>query len=164
VRLNGHKTKLPPVARIALVVFAIMIFFLPIFLPRELFGRRNSIPELDGKVVSEIHLQPSLPNWKVNLVSRDFVISGKQQIDIITQLLRKTKSYTPSHPIRVWETNMLLLTTANDTFKINVIKTTNDYNGTYIQTTTNQWRIDEIGDYLEKLTKYRQPVYSDTAK
>lgn len=141
-----------------------MIFFLPIFLSRELFGRRNSIPELDGKVISEIHLQPSLPNWKVNLVSRDLVVSGKQQIDTITQLLRKTMSYTPNHPIRVWETNMLLITTANDTFKIKVRKTTNDYNGTYIETTTNQWRIDEIGDYLEKLTKYRQPVYSDTAK
>lgn len=150
--------------RTGLIVLAIILFFVPVFLPRQLFGKWNSISALDGKVIAEIRLQPSLPNWKVNLVGRDFIITDKQQIDIITQLLRKTHIYTPSHPTRVWEANMIFITTASDTFTIQVNKTDNDYNGTYIKTPTNDWRIDELGDYLEKLTKYRQPVLSDTAK
>jgi hypothetical protein len=150
--------------RTGFIVLAIILLLVPVFLPRQLFGRWNSISALDGKVIAEIRLQPSLPNWKVNLVRRDFIITDKQQIDTITQLLRKTHIYTPSHPTRVWEANMIFITTASDTFKMQVNKTTNNNNGTYIKTPTNVWRIDEIGHYLERLTKYRQPVFGDKAK
>lgn len=64
--------------------------------------------KLDVKIISEIHLQPSLPDWKVNLVGRDFVISSKPQIDAITQLLRNANVYFPNHPMRIWETKMIL--------------------------------------------------------
>lgn len=144
-----------------LVALAIIILFLPSFLPRQFFGRWNAISDLDGKVISEIRLQPSLPNWKVNLVGRDFIISDKQQIDTITQFLRKTHVFFPNHPSREWETKMIFKTTTNDRFEMQINKT--DNNGTYLETPTNEWRKDEIGSYLEKVTKYHQPVYSDTA-
>ncbi|THU40243.1 hypothetical protein FAM09_10265 [Niastella caeni] len=141
------------------VAFLIMVASLA-FLPRQIFGRWNSISELDGKVISEIRLQPSEPDWKVNLVGRDFIITDKKQIDTITQLLRKVEVYSPSHPPRIWETNMVFITTSKDTFKIEVFKS-NEYNGTVINA-LSRWRKDEIGSFLEKVTKYRQPVYSDT--
>jgi hypothetical protein len=147
-----------------LTALGIIIFFLLPFLPRQLFGRWNSISRLDGKVISEIHLLPSEPNWKVNLVGNVFILSDKKQIDTITQLLRKTTLYFPSHPIRIWETKMIFITASKDTFEIEINKTNNDYNGTVIQTQSNECRKDEIGSYLEKVTKYRQPVYSDTAR
>lgn len=155
--------KLNKKVKSGLKVLAISVFFLPNLLPRQFFGRWNSISNLNGKITSEIHLQPSLPNWKVNLVGKDFIISDKQQIDTITQLLRKTHIYIPVHPSRVWETKMIFITTTKDTFEIQINKTDNDYNGTYIETPTNEWRQDEIGRYLEKVTQYHQPVYGDTA-
>ena len=37
------------------------------------------------------------------------------------------------------------------------------YNGSVIYTSTNEWRKDEIGSYLERVTQYNKPVYSDTS-
>jgi hypothetical protein len=102
-----------------------------------------------------------LPDWKVNLVGRDFIISTKPQIDTITQLLRKVNVYFPSHPMGIWQTKMILITTTRDTFEIEIEKTSN--NGTTLETPTNKWRKDELGSYLEQVTKYRQPMYSDTS-
>ncbi len=144
-----------------LTALAIFFLFLPQFLPRQFFGRWNSISKLDDKVISEIHLQPSLPDWKVNLVGRDFIISTKPQIDTITQLLRKVNVYSPTHPMRIWETKMILITTTRDTFEIEINKTSN--NGTTLETPTNEWRKDEVGSYLEQITKHRLPMYSDTS-
>jgi len=149
--------------KMALTVLAIFFLVVP-FLPRLFFGKWNAISNLDNKEILEIRLQPTEPSWKVNLVGRDQIISDKPQIDTIIQLLRKVDVYFPSHPIRVWGTRMILVTTTKDTFEIKINKTTNEYNGTYIETPSNEWRQDSIGRYLEKVTKYYQPVYSDTAK
>jgi hypothetical protein len=132
-------------------------------MPRQIFGRWNAISRLNDKVVAAIHLQPSLPDWKVNLTGRDFIISNRQQIDTIMQLLRTAEVYSASHPTRVWETKMILLTTSGDTFKIQVNKNNYEYNGTSFETPSGSWRKDEMGKYLEKLTMYQQPVYSDTS-
>lgn len=91
------------------------------------------------------------------------MISGRQQIDTVVQLLRKAEVYSVNHPSRVWETKMILITTAGDTLTIQVNQTDNEYNGTTFETSSSMWRKDELGSYLEKLTKYRQPVYSDTS-
>jgi hypothetical protein len=139
------------------------IIFSLSFMPRLIFGRWNSISRLNGKVISAIHLQPSLPDWKANLTGKDFIISDTKQIDTIVQLLRKAEVYSPSHPADVWETKMILITTSGDTFGIQVNKTSNEYNGTYFETPSSRWRKDEVGKYLEKLTKFQQPVYSDTS-
>lgn len=144
-----------------ILVMAILFLFLPIYLPRQIFGRWNSMSNLDDKVISEIHLQPSLPDWKVNLVGRDLIISSKPQIDTITRLLRNANVYFPSHPMRIWETKMILISTTRDTFEIEVHKTSND--GTTFETPTNRWRKDELAGYLEQITEHRQPVYSDTS-
>ena len=147
------------------LVFAalLVIIFSLCFMPRQIFGRWNSISRLNGKVVAAIHLQPSLPDWKVNLTGRDFIISDRQQIDTIVELLRMAEVYSASHPIRVWETKMILITTSRDTLEIRVNKTNNEYNGTEFETPSGNWRKDEIGRYLERLTKYQQPAYSDTS-
>ncbi|OQP58138.1 hypothetical protein A3860_07370 [Niastella vici] len=147
--------------KLALTVLAIFFLIIP-FLPRLFFGKWNAISLLNDKEISQIRLGPSLPNWKVNLVGSDLVISDKQQIDTITQLLRKVDVYFPSHPIRVWETKMFLITTTRDTVEMKINNTNN--NGTSIETPSNEWRLDTLGCYLEKLTKYQQPVYSDTVK
>lgn len=144
-----------------IMVMAILFFFLPNYLPRQIFGRWNSMSALDDKVISEIRLQPSSPDWKVNLVGGDFIISDKQQIDTITQFLKHANVYFPSHPMRIWETKMMLITTTRDTFEIEVHKTSN--NGTTFETPTNRWRKDEMAAYLEQITKHREPVYSDTS-
>jgi len=34
---------------------------------------------------------------------------------------------------------------------------------TNFETPSGTWRKDEMGSYLEKLTNYQQPVYSDTS-
>lgn len=147
---------------LAFVALLVIIFSLS-FTPRQIFGRWNSISRLNGKVISAIHLQPSLPDWKANLTGKDFIISDKQQIDTIVQLLRKAEVYSINHPTGVWETKMKLITTSGDTFEIQVNKSDNEYNGTYFETPSSRWRKDEMGGYLEKLTKYQQPVFSDTS-
>ncbi len=149
---------------LALAIASIIIFFLIFFPTGQPLGKYNSIPELDGKTISAIHLLPSEPDWKVNLVGKNFKIANKQQIDTITRLLRTTSLYTPSHPIRIWETKMKFITTSDDTFELTINKNNNDYNGTVIQTPFNNYRMDEIAGYLEKVTNYRQPVYGDSTK
>lgn len=143
------------------MALAVIIFFLP-FLPIQFFGRWNSIAKLNGQVISSIQLQPSLPDYKANLTGKDFIILNKKQIDTIVQLLRKTNMYFPSHPMRVWETKMIITTATKDALELSIHQTTDD--GTVIYTPTNNWRQDDIGSYLEKLTKYSEPVYGDSAK
>lgn len=154
---------LPKKIKTVLVAIFIIIILLSL-LPRQWFGKWNSISTLNNKEVSEIHLLPSEPNWKVNLIGRDFIITNKKQIDSITQLLRKTEVRFTGHRYRDWETKMIFITTTKDTFEIKIVKEKYDNYSTLIYTPTNKWRRDEVGNYLEKLTNYHQPVYSDTAK
>ena len=142
-------------------ILMIFIFVGQTFLPRQLFGNWNSISKLDGKKITEILLQPSEPNWEVNLVGKDFLIFNKKQIDTITGMLQKAEVYFPGHPSRIWETKMVVITSDEDSFKIEIHQTEN--NGTDIYAPTNEWRKDPIGNYLEKITSYRKPVYSDTS-
>lgn len=150
--------------KLALNVLAISFLIIP-FLPRQIFGKWNAISLLNNKEISQIRLQLTEPNWKANLVGHDLFILNKQQIDTITWLLRKVDIYSPSSRMtRVWGTKMILITTTRDTFEMQIHKTTDEYNGTYIETPSNEWRSDTLGNYLEKLTQYHQPVYSDTVK
>ena len=139
----------------------IIIFLGQMFLPRQLFGKWNSISKLNGKNITAILLQPSKPNWEVNLTGKDFVISDKNQIDTLINLLQKVELYSPGHPLRIWETKMIVISSQKDSFDIEIRQTKN--NGTVIHTSTNEWRKDAVGDYLAKIISYRKPVYSDTA-
>jgi hypothetical protein len=106
-------------------------------------------------------LRPSEPNWKVNFVGKDFFLFERKQIDTIVHLLQKVEIYSQSHPIRIWETKMIIYSSNQDSFEIEINQTEN--NGTVIYTPTNEWRKDEIGNYLKRLTYYKKPVYSDTS-
>ena len=145
----------------AFLIAAPILFLGPWYVPRQLFGKWNSISVLNGKPIAEIQLTPSNPNWKVNLVGSAFVIRNKIQIDSISKLLMRSQVYFPNHPSTIWESKMKLITSTRDTLEIEINQTTN--NGSTIETPTNEWRNDDIGSYLEKITNYKLPVYSDTA-
>jgi len=83
--------------KLNVTLFALMIFIMlgPTFMPRQLFGKWNSISKLEGKKITAILLQPSEPNWEVNLVGKDFLISNKKQIDAIAAMLQKAEVYFP---------------------------------------------------------------------
>ena len=138
----------------------VLIFLGQELLPRQFFGKWNSISRLNGKKVTKILLYPSQPNWEVNLTGKEFVISDVNQIGILTNLLENVEVYSPGHPSRIWETKMTVIC-LKDSFVIEIHQTEN--NGTVVYTPTNDWRKDEIGTYLEKITTYIKPVYSDTS-
>ena len=138
-----------------------VLIFIGQFLPRQLWGKWNSISKLEGKNISKIVLRPSEPDWKVNLTGTDFPISNQKQIDTIIDLLQNVEVYFPGHPSRIWETKMIFVSLQNDSLEINIHQTEN--NGTVIYTPSNEWRKDAIGPYLEKIISYSKPVYSDTS-
>ena len=146
---------------VTLWALMLLILFAQTFLPRQLFGKWNSILKFEDKNIIEIHLQPSEPNWEVNLVGKDFFILNKKQIDTLIDLLKNVEVYFPGHPSRIWETKMVFISSQKDSFEIKIHQTQN--NGTVIYTPTNEWRKDAIGDYLAKLILYKKPVYSDTS-
>ena len=145
-----------------LISAVLIICFGQIFFPRQIFGRWNSISKLDGKEVNKIILSPSSPDWQVNLVGKDFIISEKQQLDTLIYMLQKVEFYSPSHPTRTWETNLTMYCSDHDSLIIKIHQT--DNTGTVIYTPTSDWRKDDIGSYLEKLTLYKTPVYGDKSK
>jgi len=143
-----------------LFALLIVISLGPIFLPRQLWGKWNSISNLDNKIITEIILRPSTPDWEVNLVDKDTSIHDNKQIDSLIYLLQNTEVYLPAHPARIWETKMIIISSAKDSLEVQINRTNN--NGTIVYTKTNGWRKDAIGSYLEKITNYRKPVYGDT--
>lgn len=143
------------------IIALLVLIFIGQFLPRQLLGKWNAISNVEAKNITEIHLQPSEPNWQVNLTSKDFIISDKKQIETIINLLQSTEIYFPTHPSRIWETKMIFISAEKENFQIEINQTEN--NGTVIYTPTNKWRKDAIGDYLVKMVSYIKPVYSDTS-
>jgi hypothetical protein len=143
----------------AIIIIMLVAFLAPIILPRQVFGKWNSISKLKGKSVAKILLEPSAPNWQVNLIGTVKTISNKEEIDSLINWLQNTDVYFPSHPSRIWETKMLIISSDQDTVEIKIEETEN--NGTDIYTSTNEWRKDQIGRYLQKITSYKLPVYSD---
>ncbi len=158
--LLGRKLRSTPLNWIlfALVILAFAGQFL---LKGSIWGSWNAIAALKDKEITEIQLQPSTPNWKVNLVGKDIHLSGKKDIERIAQLLHKVEIYTPSHPVRIWETKMILITSTRDTLEMKIQQTVDD--GTVVYMSSTAWVRDELGTYLEKLTRYSAPVYSDTS-
>jgi hypothetical protein len=144
-----------------IICLAILVFITPILLPRQLFGKWNAISKLDEKNITGILLKPSEPNWNVNLVSHSFLISDKDEIHTLVRLLQKSEVYFPSHPARIWETKMIFIDAKRDSFEVRIEQTEN--NGTAIYTTTNHWRKDPLGHYLESITSYKKPACSDMA-
>jgi hypothetical protein len=139
-----------------LLLFSAWILFVPYFLPRQWWGQYDAIKMLKEKTVSKIVLTPSLPDWKVNLTESLTVISDTGQINKILDYLHKVDVYFPGHPRRIWETNLIFITTANDSISFNIQRTEN--NGTAIYGPGDHWRKDEMGPYLEGMVKYTEPL------
>ena len=133
-----------------------LLLFAPLFLPRQLWGKWDSIKILKGKEISKILLLPSEPEWEVNLTDSIELITDSNKIKQIMDFLRKTEVYFPNHPRRIWETKLIFITTANDSIPFKIQNT--DNNGTVIYSSDNQWRKDEIAKYLERLVNFRKPL------
>jgi hypothetical protein len=144
-----------------LIALAVFIFLGPMFLPRQLFGKWNAIQGLNNKVITTILLRPAEPDWKVNLTNKDFIISNPKEIDTIKQMLQKAEVYFPGHPTGTWKTKMVIICANRDSLEIEIRQT--EDNGTGIYAPVNSWRKDAIGKYLERITSYTKPVYSDTS-
>ena len=139
-----------------LLVVGLLILFAPLYLPRKIFGKWDSIKNLKGKIVNRILLQPSLPDWDVNLTEASLNIDSRNQIDNITALLKETEIYYPNHPKRIWESKIILITNENDSLILRVEKTEN--NGTIIYSNENRFRKDKLAEYLESITNFTKPL------
>lgn len=128
------------------------------FLPLQLFGKWNAIKSLNGRPISRIVLSPSAPDWRVNLTDSLVTIANKNEVANIVKLLQETEAYVPSHPMRIWETQMVLVTTDNDSLALEIHKTTDD--GTVVYATGKELRKDELSVYLEKITGFIKPTKS----
>jgi hypothetical protein len=149
VRKSSTKSKF-------LLIMALVMIVGPMVLPRQVFGKWNSIRALKDKEISRVILQPSLPGWEVNLTDSVIIIFDKVQINNLLDLLKETDLYIPSHPARIWEVKMTLVTIDNDSLSLKVEKTEN--NGTVINTHDNKFRKDELAKYLERISGYTTPM------
>jgi hypothetical protein len=141
-----------------LIAGAIFIIFSPLYLPRQIFGRWDSVKELKNKKVKKIIIEPSKPEWEVNLTDSILAISNISQIDSIVGLLKNTNIYSPGHSGTIWETKMILIDDDNDSIFLRLAKTENQ--GTAIYTSDNNFRKDEIADYLERIANFTTPQFS----
>lgn len=136
--------------------FLVIAFILgPIFLPGWIFGKWNVVKSLGEKPVSYIMFTPSEPGWEVNLTDTPVKVVNKEQVDHILSSLQHIEHYSPSHPMRIWETKMVLFTNSHDSLVLEVNRTEN--NGTLIYTPGNSFRKDELGQYLEQITNFKRP-------
>jgi hypothetical protein len=138
-----------------ILLWSSWILFVPLFLPRQWWGQWNAIKILEGKKISKLVFVPSTPGWEVNLTDSLTVISDTSEINELLGYLQKTEVYFPGHPIRIWETNLIVVTTANDSIHFNIQRTEN--NGTVIYTPNDKWRKDEVGPLIERMVNYRHP-------
>jgi len=139
-----------------LFIGIVLILFGPLFLPRQIWGKWDSISMLKGKLISKVLLKPSDSNWDVNLTDSIEVIVDSSKINQLMAYLRKTELYFPSHPMRIWETQLIFVTNENDSIPFQIQKTEN--NGTVISSPNNQWRKDEIAEYLEQIVNFSRPL------
>jgi hypothetical protein len=141
-----------------LIAGAILMIFSPLYLPKQIFGRWDSIKELKNKKVKKVIIEPSKPEWEVNLTDSILPISNIFQIDSIVGLLKNANIYTPGHSGTIWETKMILIDERNDSVFLRLIKT--EKQGTAIYTSDNNFRKDEIAVYLERITNFTTPKFS----
>jgi|SRR5579859_3047050 len=139
-----------------LLLLSSWLLFVPFFLPRQWWGQQDAIQLLKGKKISKICLLPSTPDWEVNLTDSPTIINDTNTINQLLDYLRKTEVYFPGHPMRIWETKLIFVTTGNDSISCKIQRTTN--NGTDIYAPNDQWRKDEIGPYLERIVNYHHPL------
>jgi hypothetical protein len=141
-----------------LIAGAILMIFSPLYLPKQIFGRWDSIKELKNKKVKKVIIEPSKPEWEVNLTDSILPISNISHIESIVGLLRSTNIYTPGHSGTIWETKMILIAEDNDSIFLTLNKTENQ--GTAIYTSDDSFRKDEIADYLERIANFTTPQFS----
>ncbi|MEO6831911.1 MAG: hypothetical protein ABI378_06215 [Chitinophagaceae bacterium] len=134
----------------------ILLIMFTVF-PLQMFGRWRAIKFAKNSPPIGIILIPSLPNYDVNLVDSIRVINNTNQVDSIRNYLYDCELAILSHPERIWKVKMLLVHKNIDTIKIEVHRTEN--NGVIIYSQRGQFRNDDLGIYLEKITKYSKAVF-----
>jgi hypothetical protein len=149
-------------ARWLVTLAALTFIFVPFYLPKQVFGSWNLIKSFKGKQIGAVILKPSSPDWKVNLTDSDFMITNRSALDNLTKLLSKTQAYFPNHSSRIWETSLFLITTTKDTMKFKVSKTEN--NGTIVTTGDGEFTKDNLDEYLEHLTNFKEAAFAKYSK
>lgn len=136
-----------------LLGIAVSLIVIGYFLPKEIFGKWNAIKKLNNRNVDNIVLRPSQPAWDVNLINYPLTISKKETIDSLLKLLKNSSAFIPSHPIRIWEINMILNVEHGDSLILKIEKTQN--NGAAVFSFNDKFRNDELASYLEKIVDYK---------
>lgn len=155
------KNKIPE--RTRLVIFVIgLLFMFSTCLPRQIFGKWNAVKKIKDQSVTEIILEPSEPDSKVNLTDSVFIIRDRKIIDSVYGLLQRSDVYIAAHPMREWETYMTLITENSDKLQIKVWYTIN--NGTILFQEGNDLRNDALAEILMNVTGYKEPVFGNNAK
>ena len=148
-------------AKNIVIVLFILNFIAPMLFPRQVFGKWDAIQQLKGKEITTILLKPSEPGWEVNLTDSCFIITNKNQIDTIVNLLRHCDVFIANHPARKWETEMVLVTGDQETLSLQIQMT--DNNGTDIYGPAGEFRQDVLKGVLESITKYSTPFKGSAA-
>lgn len=141
---------------LTLPVLAIFFLFAPLILPSYFLGKWDSIKEVDGKEIKSIILQPSQPEWNVNLVDSTVHIENKNKIEYLIDLLHKTEVYSPNHPTRIWEVKLIIITVNNDSIPIKIEKVENK--GAVVYSKRGKFKKDGLAEYLEAVVNFNQPV------
>jgi hypothetical protein len=141
---------------IFLIVLIITLLFKSSILA-NLFGNKwNSITSIESEQIGLITISPSQPEWEVNLVDTSIIITNDIATKDILSFLQNSNLYSPSHPIRKWETNIILFTTSNDSVSVRIVRLQDGE--TIIYSNKGIFRNDELAPYLEKLFQFSKPV------
>jgi hypothetical protein len=138
-----------------IVLYAsVSILLLLAILPRQIFGKWNSISNLNKRHVKEVLLIPSNPESNLDLIKKVEIISSRNEIDSIISLLRRTEVYYLNRYPMVWKTKMIIVTAENDSLELEILKKENDE--TVVNSNNEKSRKDELGEYLEKILKVKE--------
>lgn len=128
-----------------------LLMVVPRFLPAAFFGTWNAIPKFKSQKIAQIVFTPPVPGQKLNLTGSAVTISDQGVIDSVSQYLNNTQVYFANRPAKVWETNLILVSTNRDSLNLNI-----EYNAdgqTKIRSGLNEYRNDQLGAYLPKVLK-----------
>jgi hypothetical protein len=116
--------------------------------------------------IIKIILKKSAPDWKVNLIDKEFIIEDPATLQEIRNMINTKQLGQWNRPTRKWEVLMILELSNNEKLTIEVNKIENDQKGmTHLYFFVNKCHDDlpnyslELGELLEWLTNYNDIPY-----
>lgn len=140
-----------------LILLILFLFFAPLFLPSNLFGKWSSIKELQNKTITTIIIKPYWEESDINLSDTILKVNDANQIAHIKYLLENTTIYRAGHSEQIWQTSMIIITQELDSLKMHIFKTKNQGTHIFKDDNNNSYNQNELGDYLQKMTNFKIP-------